>query len=68
MNTLNDLPPALVVGWTIWLAGGLILMIWFRRRSAPRRRKPSDISAEQPRSNAVSRGQTDVRVPQADPS
>lgn len=67
MNTLKNLPPALVAGWIIWLAGGLILMIWFRRRSAPRRPAPSDVSAEQSRNHAASHGQTDVRVPQADP-
>lgn len=37
MDALNELPLALVVGWSIWLVGGLALMAWFRRRSAPRR-------------------------------
>ena len=28
-----NLPPELVFGWVLWLAGGLVLMRWFRRRS-----------------------------------
>ena len=33
-----NLPPELVFGRALWLAGGLVLMRWFRRRSeAPAR-------------------------------
>lgn len=38
MGALSNLPPELVVGWALWLAGGVALMLWFRRRSrAPQR-------------------------------
>jgi hypothetical protein len=30
---LTNLPPELVFGWALWLAGGVVLMRWFRRRS-----------------------------------
>ena len=33
MGPLKNLPPELVFGWALWLAGGLVLMRWFRRRS-----------------------------------
>ena len=33
MGPLKNLPPELVLGWVLWLAGGLVLMRWFRRRS-----------------------------------
>ncbi len=36
MGALNDLPPELVAGWCIWLLGGLALLVWFWRASAPR--------------------------------
>jgi len=34
MGALSDLPPELLAGWALWLAGGLALMLWFRHRSA----------------------------------
>ncbi|MCC7243029.1 MAG: hypothetical protein IT180_13965 [Acidobacteria bacterium] len=34
MGSLTDLPPELVLGWAFWMVGGLVLMLWFRRRSA----------------------------------
>jgi hypothetical protein len=45
VGALSDIPSGLLVGWTIWLAGGLLLMVWFRRRSAPRLHRPSRASA-----------------------
>lgn len=36
MGGLKELPPELIAGWALWLLGGLVLMIWFRRRSASR--------------------------------
>jgi hypothetical protein len=33
VGSLKNLPPELVFGWVLWLAGGLVLMRWFRRRS-----------------------------------
>ena len=33
MGSLNELPPELVVGWALWVAGGLLLMMWFWRRT-----------------------------------
>jgi len=41
VGALSDLPPELVVGWAIWLAGGLALMLWFRRRSTTPPRQPA---------------------------
>jgi hypothetical protein len=37
MGTLNQLPPELVVGWALWVVGGLLLTMWFMRRSTPTR-------------------------------
>ncbi len=37
MGALSDLPPELVVGWALWVIGGLLLMMWFVRRSAATR-------------------------------
>jgi hypothetical protein len=38
MGALSNLPPELVAGWALWVAGGVALMLWFRRRSrAPQR-------------------------------
>jgi hypothetical protein len=37
MGPLNELPPELVVGWVLWIAGGLLLMMWFWRRSGTAR-------------------------------
>lgn len=34
MGPLNELPPELVVGWALWVAGGLLLTMWFWRRTA----------------------------------
>lgn len=36
MGPLTDLPPELVAGWCLWFLGGLVLLIWFWRASAPR--------------------------------
>lgn len=38
MGPLNELPPELVVGWALWVAGGLLLMMWFWRRTGVRGR------------------------------
>ena len=37
MGPLNELPPELVVGWALWVAGGLLLTMWFWRRSTTSR-------------------------------
>ena len=34
---LPDVPLSLLVAWAIWVVGGLLLMLWFRRRSAANR-------------------------------
>jgi hypothetical protein len=34
---LPDVPPSLLIAWAIWVIGGLLLMLWFRRRSASTR-------------------------------
>jgi hypothetical protein len=37
MGALNQLPPELVVGWALWVIGGLLLTMWFMHRSTPAR-------------------------------
>jgi hypothetical protein len=37
MGALSGLPPELVVGWALWVIGGLLLTMWFVRRSAATR-------------------------------
>ena len=40
MGALTELPPELLVGWALWVIGGLLLTAWFLRRSAsPRTRE-----------------------------
>jgi hypothetical protein len=40
MGALTELPPELVLGWALWIIGGLLLTMWFVRRSAsPRMRE-----------------------------
>ena len=34
MGALTDLPSELVIGWALWVIGGLLLTLWFMRRSA----------------------------------
>lgn len=48
MGPLTELalPPELLAGWALWLAGGLVLMLWFRRRSAPA--PPPVVTVRQP--------------------
>lgn len=35
MGPLTDLPAELVAGWCLWFLGGIGLLIWFWRASAP---------------------------------
>jgi len=40
MGALTELPPELLVGWALWVIGGLLLTAWFLRRGAsPRTRE-----------------------------
>jgi len=43
VGPLTNLPPELVFGWVLWLAGGVVLMRWFRRRSAAPTRSQSTV-------------------------
>ena len=52
MGSLTNLPPELVFGWVLWLAGGLVLMRWFRRRSEAPTRSPSTARHIAPKGNA----------------
>jgi hypothetical protein len=52
VGSLTNLPPELVVGWVVWLAGGLVLMRWFRRRSAAPTRPQSTVRQIAPKSEA----------------
>ena len=40
MGPLTELPPELVAGWCLWFLGGLALLLWFWRASAPRMTTP----------------------------
>lgn len=61
MGPLNELPPELLIGWSLWVGGGLLLMLWFVRHSAsPRFRHvpPAAMHGTSPRlsgSHAVAR-------------
>ena len=46
MGALSQLPPELVVGWALWIVGGLLLTLWFMRRSTPARLR--DVPAPAP--------------------
>lgn len=46
MGTLTELPPELVVGWALWVIGGLLLVTWFWRRGA--RARTRDASPPMP--------------------
>lgn len=37
MGTLSELPRELLVGWALWVVGGVLLVVWFWRRSATTR-------------------------------
>lgn len=64
MGPLTNLPPQLLAGWALWLVGGLLLMLWFRRRSTPALRPV--VTVRPPVVPASSR-QSGVRVPAARP-
>ena len=49
-----SLPPELVFGWALWLAGGLVLMRWFRRRSQAPARPHSTVRHIAPKGQSVS--------------
>jgi hypothetical protein len=42
---LSSLPVELLVAWVVWLGGGLALMLWFRRASAPPPSPPRSTSS-----------------------
>jgi hypothetical protein len=46
MGALTELSPELVVGWGLWVGGGLLLTLWFVRRSRSTRLR--DVSPEAP--------------------
>ena len=56
-----DIPVELFVGWAVWLLGGLLLMLWFTRRSDASRVppvkpvSPSAVTAIQSGTHAVAR-------------
>lgn len=56
MGPLKNLPPELVFGWVLWLAGGLVLMRWFRRRSEAPTHSQSTVRHIAPK-GVVRRGQ-----------
>jgi hypothetical protein len=34
VGAVSELPAELVIGWSLWVVGGLLLTLWFLRRSA----------------------------------
>jgi hypothetical protein len=56
-----DIPVELFVGWAVWLLGGLLLMLWFTRRSDANRVhpvkpvSPSAVTAKRSGTHAVAR-------------
>lgn len=67
MGTMTQLPPELVLGWALWIIGGLLLTLWFVRRSSPRLREavPSGAAASGVRlsgTHAASRSPSGVQV------
>jgi len=45
MGALSDLPLELVIGWALWMVGGLALTFWFVRQSAsPRLREVAPLA------------------------
>jgi hypothetical protein len=34
VGAISDMPFEIVLGWTLWVVGGLLLTLWFLRRSA----------------------------------
>ena len=56
-----DIPVDLFVGWTVWLLGGLLLMLWFTRQSRASRVppfkpvSPSEITVKKSGTHAVAR-------------
>jgi hypothetical protein len=46
MGALTELSPELVVGWALWVGGGLLLTLWFMRRNGSMRLR--DVSPEPP--------------------
>lgn len=60
MGPLTTLPPELVFGWVLWLAGGLLLMRWFRQRSAAPTHSQSTVRHIAPKGDARPAGRQPV--------
>jgi hypothetical protein len=72
MGPLTELPPELVAGWCLWFVGGLVLLIWFWRASAPGTVPPPPVVIRQSgvRSSGVRQSgvrQSGVRPPRPSP-
>lgn len=72
MGPLTELPPELVAGWCLWFLGGLVLLLWFWRASAPRMVPPPPVVIRQSgvRSSGVRQSgvrQSGVRPPKLSP-
>jgi hypothetical protein len=62
VGALKNLPPELVFGWVLWLAGGLVLMRWFRRRSEAPTHSKSTVRHIAPNGDARRPGHRPVAV------
>jgi len=61
VGALTNLPPELVFGWALWLAGGLVLMRWFRSRSQSPSRAQSTVRHIAPKGQSASSSRAVVR-------
>lgn len=66
----GDFPIQLVIGWTVWAGGGLLLMLWFRRRGWTRawRDTASPSAVRLSGTHAVARPASGVRAAPRPPS
>jgi hypothetical protein len=72
LQSLSDVPPTLVAGWTAWLVGGMLLMVWYRKAKASMdlapvvsraktARPPSSVSSSAIRPATSARSSSDAR-------
>lgn len=67
MGPLTELPPELVAGWCLWFLGGLALLLWFWRASAPRMVPPPPVVIRQSGVRSSGVRQSGVRPPKPSP-
>jgi hypothetical protein len=63
VGPLNALPPELLVGWVLWMVGGVALMRWFKRASAHHTTAPGTPRATSSSSVRLPASASGVRLP-----